>query len=541
MDINKLLNSKKLLTEIYFEIHNYYEKKYKNVVVLMEIGSFFEIYEANGVGKAREIASILNIQLTKKNKSIDIVDVKNPLMAGFPSQALDRYLDKLIDENRYTIVIIKQKGIPPNVKRYLHTIISPGVNLEAKDVENYLTSIVIEKVKDIYYVGYSNVDITTGKSYIFEGYSSKEDTTFALDEVFKFLHIYSSKEVILTLRGVDENEIVNYLELEDKNVVLNTTRVSINYQNELFKKVYNINSILTPIEVMNLERYPLITESLAVLLEFIISHSKDLVCNLKLPVIIESSKYIYLGNSPIKQLEIDKVLKLIDKTKTLMGKRLLKERLYNPIRDKEEILKRYEAVEFMLDKYKEFEELLKDVYDIERLHRKIELLKLNPFELKFLLISLRAASEIYLKVSKKSSDIDNFISKIEKNFYEDKLIYKLDDIKNSFFKEGIIEELDELTKKRDYYVKLFEKIKEKIESLGDIKVEIAKTEKEGFYFNITKSRFKLIKDKFLQTFIEIDGKKIFFKDFNIRTLTNSVKIRGEFIEEINEKLLFLEN
>ena len=67
MEINKLLNSKKLLTEIYFEIQKYFDEKYPNAVVLMEVGTFFETYEAEGVGKAREILRDLlmkiNIQL----------------------------------------------------------------------------------------------------------------------------------------------------------------------------------------------------------------------------------------------------------------------------------------------------------------------------------------------------------------------------------------------------------------------------------------------------------------------------------------------
>ena len=137
MDINKLLNSKKLLTEIYFEIQRYFDSLYPNAVVLMEVGTFFETYEAEGVGKAREIANVLNIQLTKKNKSIPEIDVKNPLMAGFPNHALDRYLERLIDENKYTIVLIKQKGTPPNVKRYLSEIISPGVNIEYSKAVSY--------------------------------------------------------------------------------------------------------------------------------------------------------------------------------------------------------------------------------------------------------------------------------------------------------------------------------------------------------------------------------------------------------------------
>ncbi len=541
MDINKLLNSKKLLTEIYFEIQRYFDSLYPNAVVLMEVGTFFETYEAEGVGKAREIANVLNIQLTKKNKSIPEIDVKNPLMAGFPNHALDRYLERLIDENKYTIILIKQKGTPPNVKRYLSEIISPGVNIEySKSEENYVTSIIIEKYS-AFHVGFANIDLNTGKSYVYENYSTKEDKTFALDELFRLLQTYKSNEIILTLKNVECDEIINYLELDGKNIVINKTRMKIEYQNELFKRVYNIQSLLSPIEVMNLEKYPLITEALAILLEFVLTHNKNLLNKLKEPQIIEDEKFVYLGNNPIKQLEINKVLKLIDKTKTPMGRRLIKERLYNPIFDEDELNKRYKAVEYMLNRYKEFEKYLKEIYDIEKINRKIKIKRLHPFEINFLYSSLKAGIEIYIKLRKKTTKLDNFLDYLENNFELDKVNVKLEDIKESFFKEGVDKELDELVKERNYYVNEMNKIKEKIESLGDVKVELGILDKEGHYLTLTKNRFNLIKNRFVDTFMEVDNKNIFFKDLNIKHLTNSVKITGDIIDELSEKILALES
>jgi DNA mismatch repair protein MutS len=537
MDINKLLNSKKLLTQIYFELQKYYDSLYPNAVVLMEVGTFFETYEAEGIGKAREIADVLNIQLTKKNKSIPEVDIKNPLMAGFPNHALDRYLEKLISENKYTIILIKQKGIPPNVKRYLAEIISPGVNIESKEIENYVTSIIIEKYS-AFHIGFANIDLNTAKSFVYENYSSKEDPTFALDELFRLLQTYKSKEIILTLKNVDCDEVVNYLELEGKNIIINKIRVKIDYQNELFRKVYNIKSLLTPIEVMNLEKYPLITESLAVLLEFVIAHNKELLKKIKEPILIESDKFVYLGNNPIKQLDIEKVLKLIDKTKTPMGRRLIKERLFNPIYDEKELEKRYKAVEFMLNRFDKFNEI-SEIYDIEKLDRKIKLKKLHPFEISFLFSSLKASASIYEKLRKKTTKIDNFISYLKDKFNFERLGVKFEDIKESFFYKGN-KELDELIDKKDYYVNELSEIKKKIESLGDVKVEIGILEKEGHYLSLTKNRFNLIKNKFLETFLEIDGKKIFFSDFKIKQLTNSVKISGSIIDELSEKILSLD-
>ena len=70
-----LENRNELLTITYFKIQELFDKKYgENALVLMEIGTFFEVYEVNNekekIGKAKEIAELLNIQLTRKNTSI---------------------------------------------------------------------------------------------------------------------------------------------------------------------------------------------------------------------------------------------------------------------------------------------------------------------------------------------------------------------------------------------------------------------------------------------------------------------------------------
>jgi DNA mismatch repair protein MutS len=462
-------------------------------------------------------------------------------MAGFPNHAIDRYLERLIEQDKYTIVIIKQKGFPPNVKRYLSEIISPGINMEySKSTENYVTSIIVEKFS-AYHIGFANIDITTAKSYVFESYSTKEDKTFALDELFRLLQTYKSSEIILTLKNVDCDEIINYLELDGKNIVINKKRADINFQNEIFKRVYKIESLLSAIEVMNFEKLPLVTESLALLLEFVIEHNKELIDKLIEPTLIEDEKLVYLGNNPIKQLEIYRVLKLIDRTKTAMGKRLIKERLFNPIKDEERLKKRYILVDFMLDRYKDFEICLKEIYDLEKIERKIKLKRLHPFEINFLLTSLDNASEIYIKLKKRASKIDYFSDFIKKIFDLEKVNVKLEDIKESFFKHGVDSELDALVAQRDSYYSLLIKIKEKIESLGDVKVDINHLDKEGFYLSLTKNRFNMIKDNFLDTFVEIDSKTIFFKDLKVKHLTNSVKISGDKIEEIGDKIIALNN
>ena len=410
--LNELLNDKKrLLTDIYFELQRVFEKKYgSNTVVLMEVGSFFEVYEVNNdelkIGKAKEIAEFLNIQLTRKNKSILENSIANPLMAGVPSLALERYLNRLVQSRKYTLVLVRQKGEPPNVKRYISNIISPGTNFDyqVEPTENYIVSLLIGENRGVYYCGYASVDVTTGKCFVNEVYSTRDDKTYALDEIFNLLQTYNTSEVVITFDGeIDKEFVYNYLEIKNHYTFNeNSQRLKISYQNELFAKIFSINSILSPIEYLDLERYPYASETLAFLLEFIIEHDPAIIEKLNRPIFLGNRHFVYLGTNALEQLNIISrdpdemtLLKLLDQTSTPIGKRLLKERILNPIRDEQELNRRYALIESLLEDYPKFERLLKQVYDIERILRRIKLKKIHPFEINYLHSSLYSIEKIF--------------------------------------------------------------------------------------------------------------------------------------------------
>ena len=240
-----LNNKEKLLTQSYFELQKFFEEKYgKDTVVFMEIGTFFEVYEVNNddlqIGKAKEIAELLNIQLTKKNKNIVENSDKNPLLAGVPSVSFERYLSRLIAEQKYTIIVVKQKGNPPNISRYVAQIVSPGTNFDhiIDNDDNYIVSVLVDKYKVFYTVGYSAIDVTTGKTFAYETHGTSEDPSYALDEVFNLLNVYRTSEIVITfLDGVTEpRHVMAYLEiLEHYHYSVNNQRPKIEFQNKLFK------------------------------------------------------------------------------------------------------------------------------------------------------------------------------------------------------------------------------------------------------------------------------------------------------------------
>jgi len=566
----EILNQKnKLLTEIYFELQEYFEKRYgKNTIILIEIGSFFEIYEVNNdelkIGKAKEIAELLNIQLTKKNKSIAKNSIKNPLLAGVPTVSIDRYIARLIALKKYTIVIVKQKGNPPKVKRYISNIISPGTNFEyqTEATENNIVSIIIDKNKDIYSFGYSAIDVTTGKTIVNEMHSTQEDKTYALDELFNILQTYNTSEVILTLDNpdIDRDWIVNYLELNQYSLTFNTKRCKINYQNELFERVYQINSFLSAIEYLDLERYPYTTEALAILIDFIIEHDEAIIEKLNRPIFLGAKRYLYLGNNALEQLGVISkdsseltLLKLIDKTSTAFGKRVLKERLLSPIVDREILEKRYDLSEKILKNSSKYETNLKNIYDLERILRRIKLQKLHPLELTYLAMSLSSVLNILKDAKEDGVDFDikllEGVEELKRYLYGRFDLnmcakFKLDQIDSNIFRVGIYPNIDnilqlqrkELSKLQivvDFINKLFEK-KELKGSKTNSFAEIGYLESEGFSVNLTKNRFLTIEKELKESFVTIDNRHYFFKDFHFKRLKNSVKLNSALFEEVTQ-------
>jgi DNA mismatch repair protein MutS len=565
----KILASKgKLLTEIYFELQQHFESKYgENALVLMEIGTFFEVYEVNNdelkIGKAKEIAELLNIQLTRKNKSIVENSIKNPLLAGVPAISVERYVSRLINTQKYTIVMVKQKGVMPNVQRYVSNIISPGTNFEyqTEAIENNLVSIIIDENQAVFSAGYAAIDITTGKTIVHEVHSSRDDRTYALDELFNLLQTYNTSEIIITLqnKNIDKEWLYSYLELGQFSISYNEKQHKIIYQNELLKRVYQINSFLSPIEYLNLERYPYTTESLSILIEFIIEHDEAIIEKMNRPHILGENRYLYLGNNALEQLGVISrnksdvtLLDLIDKTSTAFGKRLLRERLLSPITDEERLRERYELSEKLMKHSEQYDTHLKNIYDLERITRRIKLQKLHPVELTYIMMSLQAIVQLLNNLQKDKitlesnlvTEVNEFIAYLEQIFNLDICAkFKIEQINDNIFKNGVYPAIDNLLKKQTIELDKLNHVTNHIDQLFDKNkqvnnknhyTDIAYLESEGYSVNLTKNRFMMIEKELKESFVTIDEKHYFFKDFHYKHLKNSVKINASIFEKITQ-------
>ncbi len=563
-EVNEILHNKEdLLTQIYFKLQKYYEKKYgKDTVVMMEIGTFFEVYEVDNdklkIGKSKEIAELLNIQLTRKNKNILENSVENPLMAGVPAISFEKHLARVIAEEKYTIVLVKQRGTPPKVHRYIDSIISPGTNFDyvTKQEENYITSLAVDMNKGIYSVGYSAVDVTTGKCSFNEVHGTSEDKSYALDEAFNYMNMHKTSEIVLRFddKNIDQKEVIEYLELQEKTTHVSTFNPKIHYQNELFKSIFQVQSLLSPIEYLDMERFALASKSLAILIDFVIEHDASIVQKLSYPDKLDISRFMYLGNNAVEQLNIiqtphnPSLMRLINECATAMGKRLLKERLTHPVKDEGELKRRYSLSKKLFDKHRPIDLNLSNIYDIERLTRRIKLRRIHPFETNYLYDSLQAIKEIvgyvevhnFLKPPCKAIDIDNFLQTIAGTFIlEQSGRFLLKDISTNIIKKDINADIDDLEQQNILLYGKLEQIRRHIASFlpggDDSFVQIERLEKDGFFIAMTKNRYNMVKEELLKSHLSIDDELLLLKNFHIKVQTNSVKITHSFIDGISDK------
>ena len=581
MDLNSFLNKdKELITTSYFNMQEAATKLYgEKTVILMEIGSFYEIYESDKIGVASEISEILNIILTRKNKNIKEISEKNPALCGIPSVSLDKHLDKLTNLNEWTIILVNQEGTPPNIKRKISKIISPGTNIDYLKNSNYnfIASIFLEKTKEnIIYAGLSLIDLSTGKVLVYENYGTKQDKKLALDEISNIIKIHNTSEIVFTFIDFENSEkdnIINELSnnisysIKSEKDIKNYLKIS--YQNELLKSIFDINTFLSPIEYLDLERTPNALNSLTILLNFIIEHNMNIVRKLNKPLNINNQNYLYLGNHALEQLNIinhnkrESLSFIVNKGISAIGKRFINDQLINPLIDKKEILNRYNLSKFFLNKsLRENVSIeLKSIYDIERLWRKIELNTINPQELYNLYLSIKNILTInsYIKNIDKLNnflnlniqELENFTNSIEESFYLDKLqLFSLNNINSIFIKQGLYPELDSLGNKLKENFAKINKLALSLNSLfeeSDIDltknplenkfshIVIGYNDTEGFYFEITNKRLESLNNYELRLY------EIFEEKMTTKSLKNSKKFYLKSIQDISNEILLIES
>uniref|UniRef100_A0A6C0K5R3 DNA mismatch repair proteins mutS family domain-containing protein n=1 Tax=viral metagenome TaxID=1070528 RepID=A0A6C0K5R3_9ZZZZ len=367
-----------------------------SVLLLMQVGSFYEAYEIDEPrprGCAKIVSDILRIHLTKKNGNKPDAE-NNPWMVGFPTYVLGKHLGRLNDEG-YTVAVYDQRIVEHNkVERYLKGVYDyvmrheGGPDEEAASVtdpiarDRRLFGVTIEKYKDSfqrrnrvdvfrYIISIAFVDMGTGTV----GVSEQEGESYERELQDMMLH-HAPPEVILRCEGalIGEEEAARMEDIlrktgiagkiHSRNGTEEERNCSATQKLEILSDVYETRKDEDPLVVLGLERYASIANTLTMLLDYVRKHDPVLATKLRKPVFMdgEGGTTMRYNRDAFLELNIASVcerrrgsvesrkqkslLDMLSQGMNPLGRRRLEAMLRRPITDEEEIKRRQSSIAY---------------------------------------------------------------------------------------------------------------------------------------------------------------------------------------------------
>ena len=475
VDINKVTP----MMRQYLEIKN----KNEDIILFFRLGDFYEMFFEDAITVSRE----LELTLTGKNAGLD----ERIPMCGIPHHAANIYIEKLVDRG-YKIGICEQledprttKGI---VKRDIIQIISKGTLIDG-DALNEKENNYIGNIVDFNHAyGVSYADISTGEITVF---LSEHNISKVVSEIVSL----GIKEVIVTSK-VDKN-IYNMLKNQFKITVSTSDEIdTIGEYEYIYSEIGDARYI----------------ETIKHLLTYINNTQKRSLSHFQKAIIREQKAYLKMDVHTKRNLELTETLRLkqrnysliwlLDKTKTAMGSRRLKNFIENPLIDPVEINKRYDMVETLLNEFIKKEELQNDlfeVYDLERLSGRIAFGNANARDLIQLKNSLKVLPHMKellesIHYYQTIETLDDLYNLLEQSIYENPPV----SVKEGYLiKEGYNAELDELKSLRKGgkdFVAQFEATEREKTGIKNLKVGYNRV--FGYYIEVSKGQTNLVKEEY---------------------------------------------
>ncbi len=456
--------------------------RYPNTLIFFRLGDFYELFFEDAEVCSRE----LELTLTGKNAGLK----ERVPMCGVPHHSAKIYIEKLISKG-YSVAICEQLEDPRYakgmVKRDVIEVVTKGTMVDLEFLNehdfNYIGSITDFGYN--YLITY--LDLSTGSV---NALFVEHNKSSLINEVLNL----NLKEIIVT----------NDFDIELINIFKNNYSISITindkYLEDEYKSVY---------EGINDDR---IVKSLKnIMYHLHVNQLKDL-SHLSHIQIIKKEDYLNMNIHTIRNLELLETLRLkerkysliwlLDKTKTAMGSRTLKNWLMNPLKDEEKINKRLDYIETLNNNFLLREELMRDlyeVYDLERLTGKVICGSLNGRDLLQIKNSIKVIPDINrildeLKFGIKINNHEELFKLLESAISEDAPI----SIKEgNIIKSGYNKELDELKSIRsggkDFISGIEASLKEQT-GINNLKVGYNKV--FGYFIEVSKGNSKRVSEEF---------------------------------------------
>lgn len=478
------------------------KEEYKDCILFYRLGDFYEMFFED----AKICSQELELTLTGKSCGLE----ERAPMCGVPFHAVDGYLNKLVSKG-YKVAICEQvedpklaKGL---VKRAVTRVVTPGTNLDTKALDesrnNYLMCVVY--TTNAYGVSY--VDVTTGDYYLAEFESENQ----LLDEIGKVV----PSEIIC-----NDPFLVSGIDFADLQARLGMVVSAIDawYFDEdkcydTLKHHFKVGSL----NGLGLDGYSIGIIAAGAALEYLEETQKISLDHITKITPYVSNRYMLLDRATRRNLELCETMRekakrgslfwVLDKTKTAMGARMLRNAIEQPLLSKEEIDQRLDTIEALNQNAinrEEIREYLGPIYDLERLISKISYRSANPRDLIAFRQSLSMLPPIkqvlnsfeegtLLKQYGQEMDaLEDLFALIDASIMEEPPLTVRE---GGMIKDGYNEEVDHLrrakTDGKQWLADLLEKEKERTD-IKNLKIKYNKV--FGYYLEVTNSYKDLVPD-----------------------------------------------
>lgn len=509
------------------------KKEYKDCILFYRLGDFYEMFFEDALTVTKE----LELTLTGKSCGLE----ERAPMCGIPYHAVDNYLNRLVSKG-YKVAICEQvedpklaKGL---VKREVVRIVTPGTNLTVQGMDesrnNFLMSIAFFQGK----IGISIADVTTGEYYLTEA----EDTRRLLDEINKYMPSEIICNDAFLVSGVDIEDLKGRLHIAVYPLEAHFFDEERCRKNLL--RHFKVNTLLG----MGIEDFPSGLIAAGALMLYLTETQKE--TSLQhfthlYPYL--TSRYMLLDSSTRRNLELTETLRekqkrgsllgVLDKTKTAMGARALRQYIEQPLIDKEQIRQRLDAVEALGKQAisrDEIREYLNPVYDLERLLGRVSYKTANPRDLIAFRNSLRMLphirtllgdydAELLGEIHEEIDELSDICALIENAIEEEPPIAVKE---GGIIKEGFDEDIDRLrsakTEGKDWLAKLEEEDRERT-GIKNLRIRYNKV--FGYYFEVTNSYKELVPEDYVRK----------------QTLANAERYTNARLKELEDTILNAED
>jgi len=414
------------MIELYQNFYSEAKQKYGDkIVVLMQVGKFFEMYDscpiATGESQTniREASALLEISVSETPISVKKGQpTHNKLFSGFPDYVVKKY-ERILIRQGYRGVFITQEKEGKNYKREVTNIVSAGIFTEEEGeygetpvLDRWLWAFFCEDAEPDLLVHSAAISCATGKiiignTTISSGLGSYQGN----DDIYLSLSTYEPAEVIVwhdsssSLNATKIRELfhLNYdIPLHIRPYI--SQKGAVKKEEDILLRAFGMERAMLFAE-LQIDRKPDVRRVLAHLLAFVEEHNPALIKNLKLPTDFQASEFVRLGNHTLEQVGMinknrdrqnECYFHYFNKVQTACGRRSLKQRLLQPIKNVATLRNRVAVIDQWIKATGKQDVLdsLKRVYDIEKLYRRLQLRVATLADVYKLLSSIFATGDV---------------------------------------------------------------------------------------------------------------------------------------------------